>query len=242
MNLLYHQTVVIIPTYKESANIRKMINAVFEISEQLSLLIIDDNSQDGTDEIIQELKSQYPNLSLIQRSQKMGLGTAYVTGFKWALERDFQFVVQMDCDFSHDPQEISKLLGAAQEYDLVIGSRFIEGIRIMNWSFKRLMLSNGASFYSQVITGMPITDPTSGFKCLRRKVLETVDLDAIISNGYSFQIEMNFRAWRKGFNIDELPITFIGRMHGKSKIDRKIVFEAIWIVIKLRLMKLFGRL
>jgi len=238
----FNKTLIIIPTYNEIANISSMVNTVFQLSSDLSILIIDDGSPDGTASTVKELQRQYPNLHLISRSGKLGLGTAYITGFKWALARQYEYIFEMDCDFSHDPTEIPSFLKAAENADLVIGSRYIGGIRIMNWPMKRLLLSYFASVYIRFVTGIPVMDATGGFKCFRRKTLETINLDKIFSKGYAFQIELNFKVFSKKLRITEIPITFHERREGVSKMNGKIVKEALWGVLKLRLLKIAGKL
>lgn len=240
--LPYSQTVVIIPTYNEIDNIEKMINTVNSLYPDIHLLIIEDGSPDGTADIVKKLQGNFSNLHLIERPGKLGLGTAYITGFRWALERDYQFIFEMDCDFSHDPKDIVKLLEAAQNNDLVIGSRYINGIRIINWPFHRLLLSYGASIYTRIITGLKILDVTGGYKCFSRKALESLNLDRVFSNGYSFQVELNFKIWAKGLSIKEVPIIFTERRDGQSKMSGGIVKEAIFAVIMLRVRKIFGLL
>ncbi len=240
--LPFNEALVIIPTYNEIENIEKMINAVFSQSPDLSLLIIDDNSPDNTAKKVEELKSLFPKLHLLKREEKLGLGTAYVTGFKWALDKNYNYIYEMDCDFSHDPNDLPHLLETAQKADLVIGSRYIDGIRIINWPFKRLLLSYGASIYTRIITGIPIKDTTGGFKCFTRKALESINLDKIISNGYSFQLELNYKIWSKGLKVTEYPIIFTERRDGQSKMNQSIIFEAIFTVFLLRIKKILGQL
>jgi dolichol-phosphate mannosyltransferase len=240
--LPFDKCLLIIPTYNEIDNIQKMIDKVFELYPQLSLLVIDDGSPDGTADVVENNKKNYKNLHLLKRSGKLGLGTAYVTGFKWALSHHYDFVFEMDCDFSHDPQDIKNLLEAAQTNDLVIGSRYIDGIRIINWPFKRLLLSYCASIYTRFITGIPVKDTTGGFKCFTRKALESLNLDNIISNGYSFQLELNYKTWSKGLSIKEVPIIFYERRDGQSKMNGGIIFEAVFAVFILRLKKMCGLL
>ena len=205
--------------------------------------MVDDNSPDGTANLVKELQKQHPDrIFLLERPTKEGLGRAYIAGFKYALERDYEYILEMDSDFSHDPRVLPKFLEAIQDADLVLGSRYITGVNVINWPLKRLLLSYGASYYTRFITGMPVKDPTGGFKCFRRKVLEAIDLDHIHSGGYSFQIEMSFRTWKKGFRIKEIPIVFTDRVEGKSKMSPKIIREAIGVVWKLKLQSLFGRL
>lgn len=236
------KTLVVTPTYNEAENITKLIESVLSQGSEIEMLVIDDNSPDGTATIIKQLMETNPRLHLIERPGKMGLGTAYVEGFKYALKHSFEFIIEMDADFSHDPNEIPNLLKKAENYDLVLGSRYVDGIRILNWPIGRLILSYGASLYTRIITGLPIKDTTGGFKCFRRKVLESIDLNKIKSNGYAFQIEMNFKAWKKGFRIVEHPIIFADRTHGSSKMSKKIVIEAIFLVWKLKFQSLFGKI
>ncbi len=234
---------VVIPTYNEFSNLERLLARIPELSG-LSLLFIDDHSTDGTAEWIRKLAASRTNVHLIERPSKMGLGTAYVTGFKWALERGFDFVFEMDADLSHDPAEIPHFIRKIEEgNDLVIGSRYAGGVRVINWPLGRLVLSVFAAWYTRFWTGMPLSDPTSGFKCFRRRVLETLDLNRIRSNGYGFQIEMNFCAWREGFRLAEIPIIFTDRPHGSgtlSKMNRQIVLEAMWMVPRLRILSPFG--
>ena len=242
MSLPFDKSLVIVPTYNEIDNIKKMLETLDELYPNLSVLIIDDGSPDGTADVVRKYKEKKENLHLIERSGKLGLGTAYITGFKFALERDFQFVFEMDCDFSHDPSDIKNLLSAAQDADLVIGSRYIDGIRIINWPMRRLLLSYFAGVYTRVITGLGVLDATGGFKCFTRKALESLNLDKVFSNGYSFQIELNFKIWAKGLKVKEVPIVFTERRDGQSKMSGGIVWEAIFAVIKLRVRKMLGAL
>jgi dolichol-phosphate mannosyltransferase len=237
-----YKSLVIIPTYNELENISKLIPAVLSRDESLSILIVDDGSPDGTANFVEEESKKNERIHLLKREKKMGLGTAYIAGFKYALRNDYDFIFEMDADFSHDPKELKKFLVAIKENDLVLGSRYINGVRVLNWPMSRLLLSFFASIYTRIITGMPIKDATGGFKCFRRKVLEAIDLDHIKSNGYSFQIEMTFKAFAKGFKIKEIPIVFTDRVKGKSKMSKKIVREAVTMVWKLRLQHLFGKL
>ncbi|MBW6513156.1 MAG: polyprenol monophosphomannose synthase [Candidatus Syntrophosphaera sp.] len=236
------KALLIIPTYNEIENIGRIIPAALSQSPDLEVLVMDDNSPDGTAQVVKDLMQSEPRIHLIERPGKMGLGSAYVTGFKYALERDFDFVLEMDADFSHNPDDLPRLLEMAQKKDLVIGSRYCQGVNIVNWPFKRLLISYFASKYVRVITGMPVKDPTGGFKCFNRRVLEAIDLDKILSDGYAFQIEMNFRAWVKGFRIKEIPIVFTERLNGVSKMSRHIVWEAVWMVWRLHLLKLLKRI
>ena len=234
------KTLIVSPTYNERKNIFRLVESVFSINSDFHMLIVDDNSPDGTADLVKELQNQFPNLYLECRSGKAGLGTAYCFGFVWALERDYDAIVQMDADLSHDPKEIAVMLDLLTDYDLVIGSRYCDGVSVVRWPIRRLILSYGANLYSRIITGMPIKDATGGFKVWRRIVLESIELGKVRSNGYSFQIEMNFRSWRKGFKIIEHPIIFIDRTIGESKMSRAIMYEAIFIVWRLRIWKLFG--
>lgn len=236
------KALLIIPTYNEIANIKNIITASLSQSPDLYILVIDDNSPDGTAKAVKEMMENEPHINLIERPKKMGLGSAYVQGFKYALNNDYDYVLEMDADFSHNPADIPRLLEAAKKYDVVIGSRYCQGVNIINWPFRRLLISYFASKYVRIITGMPIKDPTSGFKCFRRRVLEAIDLNSILSDGYAFQIEMNLRAWVKGFTIYEIPIVFTERKDGVSKMSRQIVWEAAWMVWRLQIMKLLGKI
>lgn len=236
MNIL-----VCIPTFNEKENIEKIILAVLAQGEDFEVLVIDDNSPDGTAAIVEGMKKDNPRIHLLKRPGKMGLGTAYVDGFTYGLKQpQIGYLMEMDADFSHDPEYLKEFKEAIKENDLVIGSRYYSGISIVNWPIMRLLLSYYASIYVRVITGMPVKDPTSGFKCFRREVLEWLDLSRIKSNGYGFQIEMDFYVWRGGFRIKEIPILFIDRRAGSSKMNKKIVFEAVFGVWKLFFKKLFG--
>jgi dolichol-phosphate mannosyltransferase len=230
------KVLVLVPTYNEKENIERMVKAVLKQGENIDLLIIDDNSPDGTGAIVDSLKESEPRLNILKRAGKLGLGSAYVAGFKYALQNGYDLIMEMDADFSHNPDDIPRLIDAAKDNDLVIGSRYCNGINIINWPIQRLLLSYLASKYVRVITGMPIKDPTGGFKCFHREVLEAIDLNNIHSGGYSFQIEMNYKAWLKGFKLKEVSIVFTERVDGHSKMSRKIVYEAVWMVWKLRLL------
>jgi dolichol-phosphate mannosyltransferase len=240
--LPFDKSVIIIPTYNEKENIEKMVSALLGNYQYLSILIIDDGSPDGTANIVKKLQENHPTLHLIERGKKLGLGTAYITGFRWAIQNGFEFVFEMDCDFSHSPDDIPRLLEAAQTADMVIGSRYIDGISIVNWPMKRLLLSYCASIYTRFLTGIPIKDTTGGFKCFRKTALESLNFDKIVSNGYSFQLEVNYKIWAKGLKIKEVPIIFYERRNGQSKMDKSIVFEALFAVFFLRLRKVFGLL
>lgn len=236
------KTIVIIPTYNELNNIQKLIPEILDQYPVIHILVVDDNSPDGTAAHVEQLSRNDKRINLIRRPGKMGLGTAYVEGFKFALQNNFDAVIQMDADFSHDPKEIRNFLELIPIYDLVIGSRYIYGVRVINWPIRRLLLSYFANLYTRVITGLPVKDGTGGFKCIRREVLQSIDLDKIHSNGYSFQIEINFIAWKKNFKLTEMPIVFVDRVKGTSKMSRKIVREAVFMVWKLRFKSLFGSL
>jgi dolichol-phosphate mannosyltransferase len=227
------KVLVIIPTYDEKENVRAIAEAVLKETPEVNILFADDQSPDGTGAILDEMAAADARIFVLHRAKKEGLGRAYIAGFKWALERDYTLICEMDADFSHDPAALPALLDAAQEADLVIGSRYIGGIRVMNWPMSRLLLSTGAGHYVRLVTGMPVCDPTGGFKCFRREVLESIDLERITSNGYSFQIEMNHSAWMKGFRIREVPIVFEDRIAGYSKMSSDIAFEAFVMVLKL---------
>lgn len=242
MSLPWSKTLVIIPTFNEIDNIDRMINTLFGLYPEMSLLIIEDGSPDGTADVVRENQKKYTNLHMIERTGKLGLGTAYITGFKWALEKDYEFVFEMDCDFSHDPKQVKDLLEAAQTNDLVIGSRYIDGIRIINWPFKRLLLSYLASIYTRFVTGIPVFDTTGGFKCFTRKALTNLNLDNIISKGYIFQLELNYKTWLSGLKVKEVPIIFYERRDGESKMAGGIIFEALFAVIRLRMMAIAGSL
>ncbi|HOZ00264.1 MAG TPA: polyprenol monophosphomannose synthase [Candidatus Syntrophosphaera sp.] len=236
------KALLIIPTYNEIENIGRIIPAALSQSPDLQILVMDDNSPDGTGAAVKKMMESEPRIQLIERPGKMGLGSAYVTGFKYALENGFDYVLEMDADFSHNPADLPRLLESAHNKDLVIGSRYCQGVNIVNWPIKRLLISYFASKYVRMITGMPVKDPTGGFKCFNRKVLEAIDLDRILSDGYAFQIEMNFRAWVKGFRVHEIPIVFTERLNGVSKMSRHIVWEAAWMVWRLQAMKILGML
>lgn len=236
------KALVIIPTYNELENIPKLIPEVLSQDECINILIVDDGSPDGTGKFVEDEMKKNDRVHILKREKKMGLGTAYIAGFKYALQNNYDYIFEMDADFSHDPNELKNFLIAIKENDLVLGSRYINGVRVLNWPMARLLLSFFASVYTRIITGMPIKDATGGFKCFRRKVLEAIDLNRVKSNGYSFQIEMTFKAYAKGFKINEIPIVFVDRVKGKSKMSKKIVREAVTMVWKLRLQKMFGKL
>ena len=231
---------MITPTYNEVKNISTLIKQIFELNLDCDILVIDDNSPDKTAIKVKELQEKYENLFLEERSHKSGLGTAYIYGFRWAIEKSYQTVVQMDADLSHDPKELGSLILGLKNNDLIIGSRYVHGVSVVNWPIRRLMLSYGANLYSRIITGMPIKDGTGGFKAWRVDLLKKIKLKSIKSQGYSFQIEMNFRAWSLGARIKESPIIFTDRTIGESKMSKSIMYEAIWIVWRLRIWKLFN--
>ena len=233
-------TLIISPTYNEKKNISSLIEIILSIDENYHILIIDDNSPDGTANIVKELQLKYKNLFLEERPGKAGLGTAYKYGFNWALRRNYENIIQMDADLSHDPKEIKEMVRLLNNYDLVIGSRYIDGVSVVHWPIKRLILSYGANVYARTITGLPIKDSTGGFKAWKRKVLDSIDLNGVKSQGYSFQIEMNWRAWQKKFSIVEHPIIFSDRTIGESKMSKKIMFEAVIVIWRMRIWKLFG--
>jgi dolichol-phosphate mannosyltransferase len=229
------KSVVVIPTYNERDNIQRLVSSVLDQSEDIHLLIVDDNSPDGTGVIADQIAASEKRVSVLHRPGKLGLGSAYRQGFKIALENGADCVVEMDADFSHDPSALPGFFSMMSSYDVVIGSRYLNGISVVNWPLRRLMLSYFASVYTRFITGLKISDCTSGFKCFKRKVLEVIDLDEVKSDGYSFQIEMNYRCMEKGFRIGELPIIFIDRHAGTSKMSKKIVREAVIMVWKLKI-------
>jgi len=237
------RTLVVIPTYNERANIQALLNQVLSLPEGFHVLVVDDGSPDGTAQLVKEIQNQFPTrIHLLERAGKLGLGTAYLAGFRWGLNSGYDFIFEMDADFSHNPNDLSRLLHACLQEgaDLAIGSRYVRGGGVINWPFNRLALSKGASIYTRLITGMPIKDPTAGFMCYSRKVLEALNLDRIRFVGYAFQIEMKFKAWRAGFKLKEVPITFQDRTQGVSKMHRGIIEEGIWGVLKLRWFAWFG--
>ena len=234
------KTLVILPTYNEALNIAALLTELQQLP--LDLLFIDDHSTDGTAQILRQAVAAEPGrIWLIERPEKLGYGTAYVAGFRWALARDYERIIGMDADFSHNPADIPRLLAAAESFDLVIGSRYVGGIRILNWPLRRLALSTAAARYVRVITGLPVSDPTSGYKCFRREVVAALDLDRLRANGYAFQIEVNYRIWMMGFSIREIPIIFTERSAGQSKMSAGIVFEALWRTGKLALQHMARR-
>ena len=236
------RALVCVPTYNEAENLPKIVPAILAQDPRLEVLVIDDGSPDGTGALADRMAAADPRVHVLHRTAKEGLGKAYLAGFRWALEGDYTHVLEMDADFSHDPKYLPVLLAASAESDLVLGSRYKSGVNVVNWPMSRLLLSFFANKYVYWVTRIPLTDATGGFKCFRRAVLEAIDLGAVRSNGYAFQIEMSFRAWRKGFRLREVPIVFVDRVEGQSKMNKRIVREAIWMVPWLRLSALLGRL
>ncbi len=234
------KSIVIIPTYDELNNLKKLVPEILSLYPDLDILIVDDNSPDGTWKFVQELSKENPRLKLIRRKGKLGLGTAYVEGYKYMLKNNYDVAFQMDADYSHDPKEIENFKKYLDDYDLIIGSRYIQGVNVINWPMQRLLLSYFANYYTKIITGLPLKDSTGGYKCFKREVLESINLDEIKSNGYAFQIEMNYKAWLKGFKLKEVSIIFMDRVAGTSKMSKKIVKEAIFRVWKLRFRHIFG--
>ena len=235
------QVVIVIPTYNEIENVQRLVDGIYDYQPDVHILFVDDNSPDGTAELIQKIMETNQRIHILQRPNKEGLGRAYIAGFKVALDMGFQYIFEMDADFSHDPKEIPNFLAAIEDQDLVLGSRYIRGVNVVNWPLSRLLLSYFANMYTRIVTGLPIQDATGGFKCFRSSVLETINLDKIHSNGYGFQIELSFKAWRKGFRIKEIPIIFIDRQFGESKLSKNIMWEAIFLVWKLRLSSLIHK-
>ncbi|UCF64345.1 MAG: polyprenol monophosphomannose synthase [bacterium] len=236
------KSLVIIPTYNERNNVPKVLDEILKLSvKDLDVLIIDDNSPDGTAEVVKKYSQKHPGILLKERQGKLGLGTAYIAGFEYAIEHKYDYIFEMDADLSHDPKVIPEFLKKIQDADLVIGSRYLTGVNVINWPLMRLFISVMASKYTRIITGLPLHDCTSGFKCFRREVLEKIPLEDVSSSGYSFQIEMNFKAWKRGFKIREIPIIFYDRTEGSSKMSKKIIVEAIFMVWKLKISSLFGR-
>ncbi len=236
------RVLVVIPTYNEAVNIPTLIPAVLRQHDALDVLVVDDASPDGTGGAVRRMMEQNSRIQLLEREGKMGLGTAYVAGFKYAIARGYEYIFEMDADFSHNPDEIPNFLKSIATADLVLGSRYTGGIRVLNWPIRRLLLSYFANVYTRIMIGLPVHDATGGFKCFRRKVLEAINLDRIHSNGYAFQIEMSYKAWKKGFHLAEVPIVFADRQQGNSKMSKQIVYEAFFILWKLRAQSLFGRL
>jgi dolichol-phosphate mannosyltransferase len=238
---LPERALVIVPTYNERENIRRLIDTVLVQDARIEMLIVDDGSPDGTGALVDEIVATNGRVHVLHRPRKLGLGTAYIAGFRWALERDYAYVMEMDADFSHDPIHLPQFLQAIEGADLVLGSRYQQGrVTVVNWPIARLILSYCANIYARAVTGLPVWDATGGFKCFRRSVLEAIDLSKVRSNGYAFQIEMSFRAWKRNFRIAEIPIVFVDRTEGTSKMSQTIVREAVWMVWRLRWWALRG--
>ena len=237
------RALVVVPTYNERENIPRLVPMILDQDERLEVLIIDDASPDGTGALADELAAGDPRVHVMHRTGKLGLGTAYISGFRWALAREYDIIFEMDADFSHDPAHLPEFLDAIEQFDVVLGSRYLHGrVTVVNWPMTRLLLSWFANQYARIATGLPVTDATGGFKCFRRNVLEGIELDRVGSEGYSFQIEVSLRAWRKGFSLGEIPIVFSDRDIGESKMSRRIILEAVWRVWALRFTDLIGRL
>jgi dolichol-phosphate mannosyltransferase len=237
------EALIVIPTYNEIENIGQLLKDVLSLRPDLDILVVDDNSPDGTGSLVDEFAAREKRVHALHRPGKLGLGSAYIKGFKWALaETDAKYIFEMDADFSHDPAAIPEFLERIKNADLVIGSRYLTGVTVVNWPLSRLILSVGANIYTKLVTGMPLKDATGGFKCFRRHVLEALPLDRIKSDGYSFQIEMNFHTWRRKYRVIEMPIVFVDRRVGTSKMSRRIIYEAAFMVWKLRFASIFGKL
>ena len=237
------RALVIVPTYNERFNVARLIPAILAQDASLDVLVVDDASPDGTGAIVDAIAANNPRVNILNRAGKLGLGTAYLDGFRWALERGYDFIFEMDADFSHNPERLPEFLEAIRDADLVLGSRYQNGhVNVVNWPMSRLFLSYAANLYARKVTGLPVFDTTGGFKCFRRNVLESIDLSSVKSTGYAFQIEMSFRAWKQGFRIIEIPIVFVDRSEGESKMSKRILREAIWMVWRLRWWSLIGRI
>jgi dolichol-phosphate mannosyltransferase len=237
------RALVIVPTYNERFNIERLIPAILGQDPSLEVLVVDDASPDGTGGLVDDLARRDSRVHILHREAKLGLGTAYIAGFRWALERKYDLVFEMDADFSHNPERLPEFLQMVAEADVVLGSRYQNGhVNVVNWPMSRLFLSYAANLYARAVTGLPIFDTTGGFKCFRRNVLESIDLNSVKSNGYAFQIEMSYRAWKRGFNLVEIPIIFVDRTEGESKMSKRIVREAVWMVWRLRWWSLIGKI
>jgi dolichol-phosphate mannosyltransferase len=237
------RALVIVPTYNERDNLPRLVPSILSRDARLEILVVDDGSPDGTGQLAEEIAAAEPRVHVLHRAAKLGLGTAYLAGFKWGIERGYDFLFEMDADFSHDPVHLPQFLTAIEEHDVVLGSRYLHGrVTVVNWPIARLLLSYFANVYARWVTGLPIADATGGFKCFRREVLAAIDLDRVESNGYAFQIEMSFRAWKKGYRLGEIPIMFVDRDAGESKMSKKIVREAVWRVWRLRWLDVTGKL
>jgi dolichol-phosphate mannosyltransferase len=232
------RVLVVVPTYNERVNVPLIVPAILGQDPRIDVLVVDDSSPDGTGELADQIAAGNPRVHVLHRTQKEGLGKAYIAGFRWALDHGYDLIFEMDADFSHDPRFLPTFLDAIQDADLVIGSRYKTGVNVINWPISRLLLSLGANQYARLVTGLPLADSTGGFKCFRRRVLEAIPLERVRSNGYAFQIEMSYLAWKKGFRLKEIPIVFTDRVEGQSKMNRKIVREAVWMVWWLRLRSL----
>ena len=237
------RALVIVPTYNERFNIARLIPAVLAQDPSLEMLVVDDASPDGTGGVVDAIAANNERVHIIHREGKLGLGTAYIAGFRWALDRKYDLIFEMDADFSHNPERLPEFLECVKTADVVLGSRYQGGrVNVVNWPMSRLFLSYAANIYARAVTGLPVSDTTGGFKCFRRNVLESIDLNSVKSNGYAFQIEMSFRAWKRGFRLEEIPIIFVDRTEGESKMSKKIVREAVWMVWRLRWWSLTGRI
>jgi dolichol-phosphate mannosyltransferase len=235
------EKLVIVPTYNERENIPLLLDRLMALPWGLEVLVVDDNSPDGTADVVRARTAAEPRIHLLQRPGKLGLGSAYRDGFRYALDHGAEYIFEMDADFSHDPDAIGSFLEAARDADVVLGSRYLHGVRVVNWPLKRLILSRAANVYTHLITGLPVHDATGGFKCFRRRALEGIRLDRVRSDGYAFQIEVSFKCWKRGFKIREIPIVFVDRRAGVSKMNRRIIWEAAGMVWRLRLLDLLGR-
>lgn len=236
------RALVVVPTYNEKENLPHIVPAILQQDSRLEVLVVDDGSPDGTGTIADQMAASDPRIQVLHRTRKEGLGRAYLAGFKWALERDYRWIFEMDADFSHDPKYLGTFLLTVEQADLVLGSRYKTGVNVINWPMSRLLLSWFANKYVRWVTGLQLTDATGGFKCFRREVLEAIPLEQIRSNGYAFQIEMSYRVWKKGFKLAEVPIVFVDRLEGQSKMNKRIVREAIWMVWWLRMKGMMGGL
>mgnify|MGYP002779413332 CR=1 FL=1 len=236
------RALVIVPTYNERDNLPRIVPLILAQDDRIHILVVDDGSPDGTGKLADDIAAANPRVNVLHRAGKLGLGTAYIAGFKWGLERGFDYLVEMDADFSHDPNHLPKFLTAIESFDVVLGSRYLHGrVTVVNWPIGRLLLSYFANVYARWVTGVPVADLTGGFKCFRREVLAAIPLDSVESNGYAFQIEMSFRAWKRRFDLSEIPIMFVDRDIGESKMSRRIIWEAVWRVWKLRGLSVFGK-
>ena len=235
------KAIIIIPTYNEKENVERLVADIFINQPDINILFVDDNSPDGTADIIKTMMENNKALSILEREGKMGLGSAYIAGFKFALEKGYEYILEMDADFSHNPKEIPNFLNEIESNDLVIGSRYIKGVNVVNWPLTRLLISYFANVYTRVVTGLSVRDLTGGYKCFRRNVLETIDLSKIKSNGYAFQIELNFKTWANGFKIKEISIIFVDRVFGESKLSKEIMWEAFFLVWRLKINYMFGK-